>query len=201
MFGDIPERVLEQMRRLEAIDARDRVDGTPRDKRLRQIPPETAKFLAIVASSTPQGNFVEIGTSAGYSSLYLGLACRERGVRLTTFEVLEEKAHMAQETFRLAGMDDIIKVIVGDAREYLSGLNGISFCFLDAEKEVYLECYELIVPKLVRGGLLVADNVISHAETLQSLVDRAMADRRVDAVVVPIGRGELLCRRILNGRE
>lgn len=195
MLHDMPECVREQMRRLEAIDTRDRVDGTARDKRMRQIPPETGRFLSIMAATAPKGNFVEIGTSAGYSGLYIGLACREAGARLTTIELLEEKAKLASETFRLAGMDDIIKVIVGDAREHIVGITDIAFCFLDAEKDVYSDCYDLIIPRLVSGGILVADNVISHAHKLQPLVDRSMADTRVDAIVVPVGKGELIFRR------
>jgi predicted O-methyltransferase YrrM len=195
MLNDIPERVLEQMRRLEAIDSRDRVDGTPRDKRLRQIPHETGRFLAIMAAMAPRGNFIEIGTSAGYSGLHIGLACRQLGAKLTTIEISEDRARLAEETFRLSGMDDTVELRIGDARELLVDMTGISFCFLDAEKEVYSDCYDLIVPRMVQGGILVADNVISHADVLQPLVDRAMEDTRVDAVVVPIGKGELICRR------
>ena len=72
----------------------------------------------------------------------------------------------------------------------------MAFCFLDAEKDVYSDCYDLVVPQLVPGGLLAADNVISHADALGPLVERAYADDRVDAVVVPIGKGELLVRRL-----
>ncbi|UCE24191.1 MAG: O-methyltransferase [Candidatus Zixiibacteriota bacterium] len=195
MFQKIPERITEQMRRLEAIDTRDRLDGTSRDERLRQIPPETGRLLSILAASAPEGRIIEIGTSAGYSALYLALACRAVEKRLTTFEVLETKARMAEETFRLAGVDDVVEVIVGDARKHLEGITDIAFCFLDAEKDVYSDCYDLVVPKMVSGGLLVADNVISHASELQPVVDKAVADPRVDAVVVPIGKGELICRR------
>jgi predicted O-methyltransferase YrrM len=95
----------------------------------------------------------------------------------------------------LAGVEDVVELRKGDAREYLENVTDIAFCFLDAEKEIYGDCYDLIIPRLVTGGLLVADNVISHAEELQPLVDRAVADSRVDAVVVPIGKGELVCRR------
>jgi caffeoyl-CoA O-methyltransferase len=195
VFHDIPEGILGQMRRLEAIDAKDRVDGTSRDERLRQIPRETGRFLAILAASAPKGKFIEIGTSAGYSALYLSLACRAVGVRLTTFELLEAKARLAAETFHLSGVDDIIGLVTGDARDYLESFTGVAFCFLDAEKDVYGDCYNLVVPNMVVGGLLVADNVLSHADVLQPLVDRAMTDPRVDAVVIPIGRGELVCRR------
>ncbi len=195
MFNNIPDEILQQMRRLEAIDAKDRIDGTPRGERLRQIPPDTGRFLAIIAAGAPEGSIIEIGTSAGYSSLWLALACRAVGARLTTFEVLDEKVRLASETFRLAEVEDVVELREGDAREYLGDIDGIAFCFLDAEKEIYGGCYDLIVPRLVPGGLLVADNVISHAEELQPLVDRAVADSRVDAVVVPIGKGELVCRR------
>lgn len=69
----------------------------------------------------------------------------------------------------------------------------IAFCFLDAEKEVYADCYELVVPKLVKGGIFVADNAINHRGTLASMLERALQDERVNGMVVPIGKGELVC--------
>jgi len=196
MFGNIPQEIRDQMQRLEEIDALDRTDGTPRMQRLRQIPPETGRFIALLAASAPRGTLVEIGTSAGYSTLYLALACREIGGAVTTFEILDEKAALAKETFLLAGVNDVVDLIVGDAREHLHRYSDISFCFLDAEKEHYLDCYELLIDRVVKGGLLVADNVISHRETLQTVVNHAESDDRVDSLVVPIGKGLLVCRKI-----
>jgi len=196
MFQSIRQPILERMRYLEQIDAKDREDGTPRAQRLRQIPPETGKFLALLAASAPEGMYLEIGTSAGYSTLWIALACEMLGRTITTFEVLAEKARLARETFRLAGVEETVTLVEGEAREYLSQYENIAFCFLDAEKEVYGECYEAIIPKLVKGGLLVADNAINHRETLKPMLDRALADERVDALIVPIGKGELVCRKI-----
>jgi predicted O-methyltransferase YrrM len=196
MFNNIPESILTEMRRLEEIDARDRADGTPRMKRLRQIPSDTGKFLAILAANSPNGDIIEIGTSAGYSALWLALACRAGERTMTTFELLDDKFEMAQETFNRAGVSDVVKAVKSDARELIRDFSNIAFCFLDAEKESYLDCYELVVERLVPGGLLVADNIISHQKELQPFVDVAIADRRVDAVVVPIGKGELLVRKI-----
>ena len=196
MFHRIPSQTLTRMGQLEEMDTRDRRDGTTRMQRLRQVAPETGRFLAMLAAGAPEGEYVEIGTSAGYSALWLALACRETGRKLTTFEVLEEKARLARETFRMAGVEDVVELVVGDAREHLPGLDGISFCFLDAEKEIYADCYELVVPRLVGGGILVADNAVSHADALQPMLDRALADERVDAVILPIGRGELVCRKV-----
>ena len=184
------------MRYLEAIDAKDRQDGTSRLERLRQIPAETGRFLAILAASAPAGDYIEIGTSGGYSALWLALACRVVGRKITTFEVLNEKADLAEETFRKAEVEDVVRLMKGDARKYLEEYKDISFCSLDAEKEDYAEFYEMVIPRMVSGGIFVADNAINHAETLKPMLDRALSDERVDALIVPIGNGELVCRKI-----
>ncbi|MEW5959453.1 MAG: class I SAM-dependent methyltransferase [Chloroflexota bacterium] len=196
MFLDIPPAVLDRMKVLEAIDSRDRQDGTPRLQRLRQITPATGKFIALLAAGAPAGQMIEIGTSGGYSTLWLALAGRASGRTITTFEVLPEKAALARQTFSLAGVEATVELIEGDARHYLSDYNDIAFCFLDAEKEVYQDCYEAVIPRLGRGGLLVADNAINQQDRLQAMLDRALTDARVDALIVPIGNGELVCRKI-----
>lgn len=195
MFHSIPSPILEQMKRLELLDAKDRKDGTPRFERLRQIPPDTGRFLVLLATSAPAGTYLEIGTSGGYSTLWLALACREVGRHVTTFELSDPKIQLARETFRKAEVEDVVKLVQGDARELLVEFHQIAFCFLDAEKGDYEELYELVVPRMVSGGLLVADNVISHRRELESFVTRALSDERVDAVEVPIDRGELVCRK------
>jgi caffeoyl-CoA O-methyltransferase len=196
MFHDIPKAIEERMRYLVSVDEKDRQDGTPAAGRLRQIPPETGKFIALLAAAAPQGTYLEIGTSAGYSTLWLALACREAGRKLVTFEVLEEKVRLARETFKAALVEDVVELVVGDARKHLDDYKEVSFCFLDAEKEVYHDCYEKIVPNLVKGGLLVADNATTHREVLTPMLDRALNDERVDALVVPIGSGVLVCRKL-----
>ncbi len=198
MFHSIPEPIQARMHVLEATDSRDRGDGTPRMERLRQVPPETGRFLALLAASAPPGRVVEIGTSAGYSALWLSLACRATRRRLTTYELLPDKIALARETFAAAEVSDVVTLVAGDALLHEGvggGLDPIGFCFLDAEKEVYAEAYDLIVPQLAPGGLLVADNALSHADDLGPMIDRALRDPRVDTLVVPIGRGELVCRR------
>jgi len=190
--------MLDRMRELERMDACDRADGTSRLKRLRQIPPEAGRFIALLAAAAPAGRCLEIGTSAGYSTLWLALACRARGGKVTTYEILEEKAELARQTFAAAGAGDVVELIHGDALDHLPGGDGIAFCFLDAEKEIYDRCYEALVPALTPGGFLVADNAISHEAALRPMLDRALQDERVDALIVPIGKGELVCRRRPN---
>jgi caffeoyl-CoA O-methyltransferase len=183
------------MRALEQIDARDRADGTPHSKRLRQISPEVGRFIAVLAASAPSGRYVEIGTSAGYSTMWLSLACREVGRKITSFELLEDKVHLARETIDSSGVSDVVELVHGDAVKHLPECENVAFCFLDGEKEIYERCYDLVVPRMVPGGILIADNAISHRTALQLMIERAMQDDRVDALVVPIGAGELVCRR------
>ncbi|MGA2890444.1 MAG: class I SAM-dependent methyltransferase [Terracidiphilus sp.] len=195
MFHEIPETMLTRMDELEQIDARDRTDGTPRLERLRQISPEVGRFIAILAAAAPAGRWVEIGTSAGYSALWLALACRIAIRKITTYEILDEKAALARQTFDAAGVWDVVEFVHCNVLDRLPELKEIAFCFLDAEKDIYDRCYEAIVPAMVAGGILVADNAINHRATLQPMLDRALEDERVDALIVPIGNGELVCRK------
>ena len=195
MFLNIPPLVRKRMAALERMDAQDRIDGTGRLERLRQITPVTGKFIALLAACSPPGIWLEIGTSGGYSALWLALAAREMGRTLTTFEVLEAKAVLAAETFRLAEVGTVVELVVGNALDHIPSYTDIAFCFLDAEKDVYRSCYEAIVPKMVSGGLLVADNAINQQDVLQPMLERAQNDPRVDALIVPIGKGELVCRK------
>ena len=195
MFHDIPEVVSARMAELKELGLRQRAEGVPRLQRLREVPEEVGRFLAILAAGTPAGRWVEIGTSAGYSTLWLALAARAAGRRVTTFEILEWKVRLARETFAAAEVEDVVELVHADVRDGLAGVDGLSFAFLDAEKEDYAELYELVVPKLVQGGLLVADNVVDFRDAVQPMLDRAFGDVRVDSVVVPFLTGQLLCRR------
>jgi len=195
MFHEIDPAMKARMEYLEKLDREDRANGTPMLQRLRQVPPETGRFLALMLAASPGGTALEIGTSAGYSALWLALACRETGRKLVTFEVLGEKVRLASETIAAAGIGDVVELVCADAREKVKAYDQVSFCFLDCEKEYYLECYEAVIPQMVRGGLLVADNAINLAAQLKPFLDRANSDPRVDAVLVPYKSGELVCRK------
>jgi predicted O-methyltransferase YrrM len=196
MLHNILGKISKRMKELETLAKRQRGKQIPDHLRLKQIAPETGRFLAFIAGIAPKGRYLEIGTSAGYSALWLSLACREKGCKLITFEILQSKAQMARETFRKAGVEDVVRLVVGDARSQISKYKNIGFCFLDAEKDLYLECYDMIIPNLIKGGLLVADNVISHKTTLKLMLKRVFRDNRVDAIIVPIGSGALICRKL-----
>ncbi len=195
MFQHIPAAIAGRMEFLARLDEEDRKNGATIQERLRQITPETGKFLALLLAGAPEGKAVEIGTSAGYSTMWLALACRETGKKLVTFELMERKLRLARETFRLTDLESLVELVPGDALQNIDRYDGIAFCFLDTEKELYGECYEKVIPRMVPGGILVADNAVSHQDALKPMIDRALNDERVDALVVPIGRGELVCRK------
>ncbi|MDH3944434.1 MAG: class I SAM-dependent methyltransferase [Anaerolineae bacterium] len=195
MFHTIPKSIQDRMSSLEKADTKDRAGSTPQLQRLRQVPPETGKFLALTAANAPEGAWLEIGTSGGYSALWISLACQKRATKLVTFELLPEKVELARESFKKAKVEALVELVHGDARGHISDYDEIAFCFLDAEKEMYAEFYELVVPRLVKGGILIADNFLSHKEDLQSVLEQAEADESVDSLMVPIGKGLLLCRK------
>jgi len=198
MFNQIPSAILARMQYLEDRDKKEmlgKVDIQHFDK-LRQIPPETGRFISLIAACSPKGRWLEIGTSAGYSALWLALACKNMGTKLTTFELDLQKIELANETFLQCNVKEYIELVEGHVLEQLSNYTEISFCFLDTEKELYLECYEKIILNMIPGGILLADNVISHQADLQPMIDRALSDERVDSMVVPVGQGILMSRKI-----
>jgi caffeoyl-CoA O-methyltransferase len=195
MFNDLSPEVLEVMHELEARDEHDRDDGTAHLDRLRQITPDTGRFIALWAAAAPAGAMIEIGTSAGYSALWLAQACRIRGRSLTTFEILPEKARLARATFARTHVDDVVRLVEGDFLDHANEIGDVGFCFLDAEKDVYEACYDAVVSKMVSGAILIADNATSHRDDLQSMLERVLTDDRVDALIATVGKGELVCRR------
>lgn len=197
MFDNMPERIRKRMAYLERLDASHRhIAAVKHFDRLRQVPPATGKFLALLAAGAPEGKWLELGTSGGYSTLWLSLAARETGKKIITFEISPAKADLARETFRAARIEGTVGLVHGNAVKYLRHYKQVAFCFMDIEKPLYEKAYEILVPNLVKGGMLVADNVISHRDDCAHAVKRAFADKRVDAQIVPVGSGLLVVRKI-----
>ncbi len=189
----VPPRVLHVVRRLEERNARDREDGTPQEQRLRAVRPEVGEFLLTLALASRARAIVEIGTSGGYSTLWLAVAARSNGGRVTTFEVDPSKFELARTTFAEAEVDDVIDLRHADALEGLAVFRATSdLVFLDAEKEDYERFLEPIVAALRPGGLLVADNLTSHADALSGFRRTALEHPHLTGLVVPVGRGELV---------
>jgi caffeoyl-CoA O-methyltransferase len=193
----IPVEVRAVMLRLEELDARDREEGIPRSARLRAIRPEVGQFLLTLALATGAQTIVEVGTSAGYSALWLAVAARRNGGRVTTFEIDPVKVALAEANFAQAGVADAVELRDEDGGAGLARFAGdADLVFLDSEKEQYEAFLEPAVQALRRGGSLVADNLVSHAEVLEGFRRAALGHPQLCGLVVPIGRGELLAVRV-----
>ena len=183
--------------RLERQDALEREQGLPRRQRLRQVTPDVGRLLHTLVLANRPRLVLEIGTSGGYSTVWLASAARAIGATVLALEIDSAKVELATPNLRQAGVHDVVNVTHVDAFKYLRGRREpIDFVFLDAEKEDYLPYLELIVPLLPVGGLLVADNLISHAEELADFRERAESHPDLSAMVIPVGRGELLAVKI-----
>ena len=188
------------LRRLEEEDRRDREDGTPQALRLRSVSPEVSQFLHLLVKIAGARRILEVGASGGYSTIALATAARETGGRVTTLEIDPAKIERAGRNLAEAQVDDLVTILEGDALQALPGLDGpFDMIFLDFEKDLYLEVLNPLVDLLRPGGLLVADNLLSHAEELASFRQAAESHAELECLLVPIPRGELLCRKTLEG--
>ena len=124
------------------------------------VPANDGRLLRILAESTGAKHIVELGTSIGYSRLWFCLALESTGGKLTTFEIDEGRAATARENFKRAEVEARVKLILGDAHQKVSEVEGpVDIVFLDADKEGYLDYLEKLLPKLRSGGLVIAHNM------------------------------------------
>lgn len=188
MFHDITVDMQQVMRALEDQTARDQPS-------LRSVSEDVGRCLSLLAMSAPPGAFLELGSSGGYSSLWLSLAARAKGVTLTTVDLNEKKVTLARENISHAGAAGSVQVFHGDAFDYATRFDKLAFCFSDIEPpELNAKIYEIIVPRLVPGGWIVIDNVTSPRYQ-KDLLERAHSDPRVDCVLLPFPKGDLICRK------
>jgi predicted O-methyltransferase YrrM len=179
---------LDELARLgEENDARE----TERPKRMLNITPDTGRLLWILVQAARATRILEVGTSNAYSTIWLADAARATGGHVTTLERNPDKVRLARENLVRAGVADRVEILEGSAAETLAGLPGqFHFVFLDADRANYSTYLDLALPKLQPGGLLVADNVISHADELKDYLARVKSNPVLFSVTVPVGKGE-----------
>ena len=164
---------------------------TERARRMLNITPETGRLLWIMVRATRATRILEVGTSNAYSTIWLADAARETGGRVTTLELNPEKVKLARGNLARVGLADRVEIGQGKAVETLAALPGpFDFVFLDADRPSYRTYLESVVPKLVQGGLLVADNVTSHRHELEEYLTLVKSRPDLFSVTVPIGNGE-----------
>jgi predicted O-methyltransferase YrrM len=170
---------------------------TERPQRMLNITPETGRLLWILVCQARATRIVEVGTSNAYSTIWLADAARETGGRVTTLEANPDKIAQARANLQRAGVLDRVAVKAGRAVDTLAELPGpFDFVFLDADRASYATYLELVLPKLRVGGLLVADNVVSHAGELEGYLRAVKSHPALFSVTVPIGNGEEISHKI-----
>jgi predicted O-methyltransferase YrrM len=174
-------------------------DRTKEDRleRLRNLEPDTAALLALLVRVTGAKKVLELGTSNGYSTLWLADAARSIGAHLVSVEVDRGRSNEAARNLARSGLGDFAELRVEDAAEALSGSADSEWdmIFLDAERPAYVDYWPDLFRVLRPGGLLVVDNVISHADQVADLRALITAERRVSEALVPTGAGALLVTR------
>lgn len=148
------------------------------------VPAEDGRLLYDIILNKRYKRGLEIGTSNGYSALWLGLAFKETGGNLITLEIEPKRATEAKENFEHAGLDDIIDSRINDALKEIPALDGkFDFVFIDAWKPDYYKYLELILPKMKPGGVITAHNVTSQGNSMRDFLDEIQQNPKLSTTI------------------
>jgi len=188
------QAILEELDERRARDSEAFKSGSfDADKAALAAGPDTAGLLNLMIRMTGAKRIVEVGTSMGYTALWLGEAARATGGSVIGTEVLESKHAIALDYLDRAGLTDVVDVRLGDAKASVAGLDGaIDLAFVDAWKSDYVEFFDMLLPKMRVGGAIVADNITypeSNAEVMAVYTAHVRGQANVRSGLVPIGNG------------
>jgi predicted O-methyltransferase YrrM len=171
-----------------------------RDRFLLPVGRHTGTLLNILVRDSKATRVLEVGTSYGYSTMWLADAVRATGGRVTTLELHAEKAQHARAQLARASLDAFVDFRVGDARASITALPGpFDFVLIDLWKDLYIPCFDLIHPKLAPGAILVADNMTLPEVTRAEAAKYRAHVRRfedIDTVLLPVGSGIEISRKL-----
>ena len=161
---------------------------------------QTGNFINMLIKLMKAKNVLEIGTSNGYSGLWIASALKETGGHLTTIEFWEKRQALARKNFEECGLSDIATFIIGDAYQVITTeISGeFDLIFIDANKQEYLSFFEAVNPMLKKGGVILADNVISHAEKVKPFVDMISSHKDYQSQILDLPDGLLMAYKTGN---
>ena len=179
---------------LEEFGRRNDASTSDRPRRMLNISRDTGELLAVLVQATRARRVLEIGTSNGYSTLWLARAARAIGGSVSTVELSDYKVGLARATFARSGLAGFISLVQADAGQVLRGSADSAFdlVFLDSERPEYPGWWPDLARVLRPGGLMVVDNATSHPAEMAPFVALVTADARFTTSLVPVGNGEFL---------
>lgn len=163
---------------------------------------ESANFLNLLVKAVGAKNALEIGTSNGYSAIWLANALKETGGKLTTIEFWDNRLNVAIENFKKAGVEDIIETKLGQAVMILEEMlasdvpPAFDFVFIDANKSEYIKYFNLIHPMLKNGGIIVADNILSHYNKVKPYVETITSHPSYQSQLIPLDTGMMVSYKL-----
>ena len=186
----LDQRVRAVLERLEREDAEERERGLPASERSRQVARTTGQFLFALVAPQTDCEVLEIGGSRGYSSIWFAAGVRMLGGRVLSLESDPCKIEAWQANIAAAGLDEWADLVEGDAFQTLLEVKDVfDIVFIDAEKDDYERLFQLVRDKVEPGAVVIADNVVSHEETLGAYSQARQADPTLESVTVPLDRG------------
>ena len=159
----------------------------------------TGEFLNLLIRTAKSKNVLELGTSNGYSGIWIAKALKETGGKLTTIEFYEKRIKPARDNFEKCGVLDLITTLEGSAikiLEYMPENEKFDFVFIDANKSETLKYFELIHPHLLTCGILAVDNVLSHEEKVKPFINEINSRPDYENVVLTLPAGLSLARKL-----
>jgi predicted O-methyltransferase YrrM len=186
----LDDRVRSVLERLEREDADERARGLPSSVRARQVARTTGQFLFAFVAPQTDCEVLELGGSRGYSTIWLAAGARYLGGRVLSLEADPVKCEAWRRNIGEAGLEDWADLVEGDAFETLPPIADVfDLVFLDAEKEDYEGLFAIARTKLEPAAVVIADNVLSHADTLAAYSRARQVDPTLESVTVPLDRG------------
>ena len=172
-------------------------------ERFRNLEPQTTELIALLIRASSARCVLELGTSNGYSTIWLADAVQDTGGELTSVEIDPARTELARENLRRLELADRVELRTEDAQLTLTRSDAArwDFVFLDAERAAYPSYVPDLVRVLAPGGVLAVDNVISHQHELHTFTDLIEARGDLTQAVVPVGAGLRLAVRARAGVE
>jgi predicted O-methyltransferase YrrM len=170
------------------------------DEFLIPIGPDTGKLLNVLIRSLPARTILELGTSYGYSTIFLADAARASGGKVISVDISSDKQRYAEKHLNAAGLNSFVELVTCDARDFIASFMGVlDFVLIDLWKDLYIPCFDLVRPKLSKGAFVAADNILQpefFREEMAAYRRHVASQTGFESILLPVGSGIELSRHV-----